>query len=298
MKISFFFLLVPTLVYAKAPFKNFEHPRLVETGELAAVLDHPSVRIVDMRPSLSDYLKGHIPNAVHLHFETLQVPRNGIPAQAPDRIFLEKVMGGSLSVSNDMWVIVYSEKSDPHATCLLWILDYLGHKRVGVLNGGWEKWGLEKHPVNQSYPSLLPKKFFARVNREALAEKKWIRDQLSGKDAVIVDTRSPKQYCGEEGEEIRKGHIPGAKNIFWETTLDGDEIKTWKSKEDLEKLFAEYGITNDKEVVVHCRTGKEASHVYFSLKYILGFPNVHLYRGSWVEWSADKSLPTKIGTEP
>lgn len=299
IKILLFFLLIPNLVYAKpVPFKNFDHPRLVETEELAAVIDHPSIRIVDMRTSLSDYLKGHIPNAVYLHFENLHVSKSGLPAQSPDRICLERLLGDSLSVSNAMWVIIYSEKSNPNATFLAWTLDALGHKRVGILNGGWEKWASERHPTTQVYPSLVPKKFFGKVIRETLAEKKWVRNQLSAKDVVIVDARPPKQYSGEEGEEIRRGHIPGARNIFWETTLEGDEIRTWKKKEGLEKLFAQHEITKDKEVIVHCRTGREASHVYFTLKYILGFPNIRLYRGSWVEWSADKNLPIKIGADP
>ena len=177
-------------------------------------------------------------------------------------------------------------------------LDYLGHKRIGVINGGWEKWVLEKHPSTQEFPFLLPKKFFGRVKQESLAEKKWVRDRLLAKNVVIVDARPLKQYCGEEGEEIRQGHIPGAKNISWETTLQGDEIRVWKKKEDLEKLFAEFGVMNNKEVVITCRTGREASHIYFTLKYLLGFPNVRLYRGSWVEWSADKNLPVKTGMDP
>jgi thiosulfate/3-mercaptopyruvate sulfurtransferase len=296
--LSLFFILPNPLSAKTPPFKNFDYPRLIETGELATVMDHPSIRIVDMRTSLLDYLKGHIPNAVYLHFENLQVPRNGIPAQVPDRIFLEKITGDYLSISNDMWVILYSEKSNPNATFLLWVLDFLGHKRVGILNGGWEKWASEKHPITQSYPSLLSKKFFGRVKRESLAEKNWVRDQLSAKDVVIVDARPPIQYSGEEGEEIRRGHIPGARNIFWETTLEGDEIRIWKKKEDLEKLFAESGVVKDKKMIVHCRTGREASHVYFTLKYVLGFPNVRLYRGSWVEWSADKNLPIKTGMDP
>jgi thiosulfate/3-mercaptopyruvate sulfurtransferase len=115
---------------------------------------------------------------------------------------------------------------------------------------------------------------------------------------VIIDARSPKQYSGEEGGEIRRGHIPGAINIFWETTLEGDEIRIWKKKEELEKLFTEAGITKNKEVIVHCRTGREASHLYFTLKYVLSFSNIRLYRGSWVEWSADRNLPVREGTEP
>ncbi len=290
---------IPTLLYAKSPpFKSMDFPRLIETGELVNLVNHPSVRIVDMRTSFPDYLKGHIPNAVYLHFETLQVPRNGIPAQAPDRVFLEKLIGDYLSVSNDMWVILYSEKSNPNATFLAWTLDFLGHRRMGVLNGGWEKWVLERLPTTQAYPSLLPKKFFGKVLRETLAEKKWVRDHLSAKGIVVVDARPPKQYSGEEGEEVRRGHIPGARNLFWETTLEGEEVKVWRKKEDLEKLFAESGVAKDKEAIVHCRTGREASHVYFTLKYILDFPNVYLYRGSWVEWSADRNMPIKTGIDP
>jgi thiosulfate/3-mercaptopyruvate sulfurtransferase len=197
-----------------------------------------------------------------------------------------------------MWVILYSEQSNPNATFLAWTLDYLGHKRVGILNGGWEKWMSEKLPTTQEYPSLSPNKFFGKAIPDTSAEKKWILDRLTAKNVVIVDARFPRQYSGEEGEEIRRGHIPGAKNVFWETTLEGDEVRVWKKKEDLERLFAESGVTKDKEVIVHCRTGREASHIYFTLKYVLGFPRVRLYRGSWVEWSSDKKLPVKIGMDP
>jgi thiosulfate/3-mercaptopyruvate sulfurtransferase len=297
--LSLLLFFIPTHSSAKTPrLKKFDHPRLIETEELAALMDHPSIRIVDMRTSLLDYLKSHIKNAVYFHFENLQVSQNGIPGQAPDRICLERLLGDSLSISRNMWVILYSEKSNPNATFLAWQLDYLGHKRVGVVNGGWEKWVLEKLPITQEYPVLLPKKFFGRMKQDCLVEKKWIRDHLLSKNVVIVDARPPKQYSGEEGEEIRQGHIPGARNIFWETTLEGDEIRVWKKKEDLEKLFAESGITKDKRIIVHCRTGREASHVYFTLKYFLGFPDVRLYRGAWVEWSADKNLPIRTGMDP
>lgn len=293
------FLTHPNHLQCKtSPLKNFDHPRLVETGDLVTLIGHPSVRIVDMRTSLFEYLKGHLSNAAYLPYETLQVPRNGIPAQALDRISVEKILGEYLSISNDMWVFLYSEKSNPNATYLAWTLDSLGHKRVGIMNGGWEKWVFDKLPITQDYPSLSPKKFFGKAIRENLAEKRWVRDRLFSREAVIVDARPPRQYTGEEGEEIRRGHIPGARNIFWEITLEGEEIKTWKKKEDLEKLFAESGVVREKEIIVYCRTGREASHLYFTLKCVLGFPNVHLYRGSWVEWSADKNMPVKIGMEP
>ncbi|PIV23186.1 MAG: hypothetical protein COS40_04550 [Deltaproteobacteria bacterium CG03_land_8_20_14_0_80_45_14] len=292
-------LFLPGFLSAKAsPLKNFDHPRLIETRELLNLTSHPSIRLIDMRTSLLDYLKGHIPNAVYLHFQNLQIPDKGIPDQAPDRICLERLLGDNLSLSNHMWVILYSEKSNPNATFLAWTLDYLGHKKVGILNGGWEKWISEKLPITQEYPSFTPNKFFGKVIRDTLAEKKWVRDRLTAKNVVILDARPPKQYGGEEGEEIRRGHIPGAKNVFWETTLEGEEVKVWKKKEELEKLFAESGVTKDKEIIVHCRTGREASHLYFTLKYVLGFPDVRLYRGSWVEWSADKNMPVKIGMDP
>jgi thiosulfate/3-mercaptopyruvate sulfurtransferase len=292
-------LFLPGLLLAQnAPFINFKHPRLIETRELLNLTGHPSIRIVDMRTSLSDYLIGHIPNAVYLHFENLQIPDKGIPDQAPDRIFLERLLGDNLSLSNSMWVVLYSEKSNPNATFLAWTLDYLGHKKVAILNGGWEKWTSRKFPVTQELPSLFPKKFFGKVIQETVAEKKWLLYRLTAKNVVILDARPPKQYSGEEGEEIRKGHIPGARNVFWETTLEGEEVRVWKKKEDLEKLLSESGVTKDKEIVVYSRAGRGASHLYFTLKYGLGFPKVHLYRGSWVEWSADKTLPVRMGMDP
>ncbi len=292
-------LCFAAILSAKAsPLKNFESPRLIETGELSGILGNPSVRLVDLRTSLTDYLKGHLPNAVYLSFENLQVPRNGTPAQAPDRISLEKIMGDYLGVSNDMWVVLYSEKSNPNATFLAWTLDFLGHKRFGVLNGGWEKWSSEKLPTTRSYPPLPLKKFFGKAKRDSLAEKKWIYERLSAKGVVITDARPPKQYSGEEGEEMRRGHIPGAKNVFWETVLEGDEVKIWKKKEELERLMADLGISRQREIIVHCRTGREASHLYFTLKFVLGFPSVQLYRGSWVEWSADEKMPVKMGMDP
>jgi thiosulfate/3-mercaptopyruvate sulfurtransferase len=292
-------LLLPGLLPAKnAPLINLNHPRLIETQELLPLTGHPSIRIVDMRTSLPDYLNGHIPNAVYLHFENLQVPDKGIPDQAPDRVALERILGENLSLSNSMWVVLYSEKSNPNATFLAWTLDYLGHKKVGILNGGWEKWTSERLPTTQEYPFLSPNKYFGKAIRETLAEKKWLLHRLRARNVVILDARPPRQYSGEEGEEIRKGHILGARNVFWETTLEGEEVKVWKKKEDLEKLFSESGVTKDKEIVVYCRAGREASHLYFTLKYAIGFPKVHLYRGSWVEWSADKTLPVKMGMDP
>jgi len=292
-------LLSPVFVSAQiSPIKNFDHPRLIETRELINLTSHPSIRIIDMRTSLLDYLKGHIPNAIYLHYENLQIPDQGIPDQAPDRICLERLLGDSLSLSNPMRVVLYSEKSNSNATLLAWTLDYLGHKKVGILDGGWEKWISEKLPASQEYPSVSSKKFFGKAIRETLAEKKWILERLTAKNIVILDARLPRQYSGEEGEEIRRGHIPGAKNLFWETTLEGDEIKVWKKREELEKVFAESGVTKDKEIVVYSRTGGDASHLYFTLRYVLGFPHVRLYRGSWVEWSADKKMPVKIGMDP
>lgn len=294
----FSFLLDLKPIWAKTPlFKNKNFPRLVETWEVASIVNHPSIRIVDMRSSLSDYLKGHIQNALFFHFENLRVPRNGIPAQNPDRAGLEKLLGEYLSLSNDMWVIIYSEKSNPNATLLAWILDYLGHRKFGIINGGWEKWVFEKYPLTQEYPSLSPKKFFGKPIPETFAEKKFVIHHMHSQGGIILDARQPKQYSGEEGDEIRRGHIPGAKNIFWETALEGEEVRVWKKKEELEKIFFEAGVNRQKEIIVHCRTGREASHLYFTLKYVAGYPNVRLYRGSWIEWSADLTLPIKTGLE-
>lgn len=293
-----FILFFSESIFAQpSPLKHFDHPRLIETGELIHWINSPQIRIVDMRTSLLDYIKGHLPNAVYLNFEALRMPSKGIPAQLPDRICLERLLGDNLCLSNSMAIVLYSEHSNPNATFLAWILDYLGHKRVGILNGGWEKWLSERLPITQDYPSLIPNKFFGKVINETLAEKSWVLNRLRNKNVLIVDARLPSQYSGEEGEEVRRGHIPGAINLYWEMILEGGEVRVWKKKEELETLFSAFRVNKDKEIIVYCRTGREASHLYFTLKYVLGFPHIRLYKGSWVEWSADKNLPVKIGNE-
>ena len=158
-----FSLSLPPLLHARPlPFKNADHPRLIETGELAGFTDHPSVRIIDMRTSLLDYLKGHIPDAVYLSYKSFKFPGTASPPRPLIGSTIEKTMGEFLSVSNDMWVVLYSEKSNPNATYLAWTLDYLGYKKVLLLNGGWEKWTSEKLPTTQAYPLLSPKKFLGK----------------------------------------------------------------------------------------------------------------------------------------
>jgi len=301
-RIIIYFFLILFLIFSlpqaygkNSLLKNLNSPTIIEPMDLVNLVNHPLVRIVDPRSSLSDYLKAHIPNAVYLNFESLRVPEKGIPAQAPDRIYLERLLGENLCLFNNMWIILYSEKSNINATILSWSLDFLGYKKFALLNGGWEKWWCEKFPATQEFPSISSKKFFGKVIQETLAEKKYVLNRLNAKNVVIIDARSPKQYSGEYGEEIRKGHIPGAINIFWEKTLNGEEIKVWKNKDDLERLFYGFGVTRDKEIIVYSGTGKEASHLYFTLKHILQYPNVRLYRGSWIEWSSDPNLPVKLG---
>lgn len=305
LKQKFIFLLISLFLScihqanAKNPLlKNFVSPTLVETKELVNLVNQPLVRIIDLRSSLSDYLKGHIPNAIYLNPENLMIPEKGIPAQAPDRIYLERLLGENLGISNNMFVILYSDKSNINAGLLAWSLDLLGHKKFALLNGGWEKWRAEGLPIVREYPSISSKKFFGKVIQEKLAEKEYILNRLQSKNLVMIDSRSPKMYSGEEGDERRRGHIPGAINIFWETTLEGNEIKIWKKREDLERYFSGFGLAKDKEIIVYCQTGKEASLLFFTLKHILHFPNVRLYRGGWLEWSSNTNLPIKTGYEP
>jgi len=159
-------LLSAPLESKPLPIKNLDLPRLVETGEMGGFLHHPLVRMVDLRCSLQDYLRAHIPGAVYLDAGVFQVPEMGIPAQVLDRICLERLFGDNLSLSRNMWIILYSEKSNPNATLAAWALHFLGHKKVGVVNGGWEKWASERLPATQDIPALVPQKFFGKALQE------------------------------------------------------------------------------------------------------------------------------------
>lgn len=256
-------------------------PTLVTTQWLAQHLNGPDIRIIDARPSLFNYLDGHIPNAVYLSTETLRTSLGGVPARLlrPERL---AEIFGALRIGNQHTVVVYSGSEDAfaHATYVAFVLEFLGHRAIGVLDGGFEKWRAEGRPVEKEFPQVTPTEFVPRVRKSLRADWRLVWKGVQSQEVQILDARSPKVFA--------EGHIPTALNAFLRENLQGEGVLTWKSRDELAERFKALGVDPRKPIVAYCTSGREASQLWFTLRHILGFQNVTLYDGSWIDWSARK----------
>jgi len=220
-------------------------------------------------------------------FTTLQHPVR--------RDFLSKAdfekLCSQLGITNDTTVVFYGDKSNWFACYALWLFRYYGHEKLKIMNGGRMKWTQENRPINKEAPSYPPTRYKAKdpdLNVRAFRDQ--VMRQVEDKKP-LVDVRSPREYSGElihmpnypqEGA-TRGGHIPGAVNIPWSQAAN-DTNNTFKSADELRMLYEGKGITPDKEVIAYCRIGERSSHTWFVLTYLLGYPKVKNYDGSWTEW--------------
>jgi thiosulfate/3-mercaptopyruvate sulfurtransferase len=268
---------------------SYAHPDLlVETGWVAEHLNDADLRIVESDEDPLLYDMGHIPGSVKVDwFTTLQDPvRRDFLGTAE----FEKLCS-SLGIGNDTTVVFYGDKSNWFAVYALWLFQYYGHEKVKILNGGRAKWDLEKRDwtkVASHYPAA---RYTARKPDHAIrAFRQEVTEQLNQRKP-LVDVRSPKEYSGEllhmpnypqEGAQ-RGGHIPGAVSIPWSQAVN-EADSTFKPFEQLKALYEGKGITPDKDIIAYCRIGERSSHTWFVLKYLLGYPHVKNYDGSWTEW--------------
>ena len=253
-----------------------------------------NVRILDVRPDPHDYFSGHVPNAVHIADGTLRGPLYGVPVQYQDPETLSKLLSRA-GVRNTDQVVVYSDGSNVlGATMVAYVLHRMGHPRVMVMDGGWTAYKASQN-ATQAYPRYTETKFKPREDktlRVTLDEVKILKDR---KTVKFIDARPEKAYRGEITTWMRNGHIPGAFNIDWHTLMDSNNPHQFKSVDAIKAIMAEKGISSADDIVLYCGTSREASLEFMTLKYILGFPKVRLYEGSWTEYSSIAELPIETG---
>jgi thiosulfate/3-mercaptopyruvate sulfurtransferase len=276
--------------------KGYTHPEaLVDADWVQAHLADPTVRLIEVDVDTTAYEQGHIPGAVGFNWQKeLQDQLLRAPLSKEQ---LEALLNRA-GLSNDMTIVLYGDNNNWFAAWAFWILKYYGHRDVRLLNGGRVKWVADKRELTTTVPS------YPRTNYSAQAPHSDIRafrDQillsLGRNGFALVDVRSPGEYSGEllapanlpqEGAQ-RGGHIPGAANIPWSQAVLPDG--TFKSAQELRALYQGKGITTDKEVVAYCRIGERSSHTWFVLHYLLGYPKVRNYDGSWTEWGSLIGVP-------
>ena len=276
--------------------KGYAHPEvLVDADWVEAHLHDPQVRLIEVDVDTTAYEQGHIPGAVGLDWKKElqdQVVRSPLSKE-----HLEALLGRA-GVSNDTTVILYGDNNNWFAAWALWILKYYGHKDARLLDGGRVKWLADKREITTEIPSYPAAIYHASPPD---TEIRALRDQVLGwlgqSNIALVDVRSPGEYSGEllapanlpqEGAQ-RGGHIPGAANIPWATAVREDG--TFKSADELRAIYGSKGVTADKEIVAYCRIGERSSHTWFALYYLLGYPKVRNYDGSWTEWGSLIGVP-------
>lgn len=258
-----------------------DKPQLVTTEWLAQHLNDPRLRVVDARDSLRDYLQGHIPNAIYLNTETLRVSQGGVPARLlpPERL---AEIFGAIGIGNNHTVVIYSSSRDAfaHATYVAFVLEILGHRSIGVLDGGFEKWQSEGRPVSREFPKVAPIKFVPKIQSQLMADWFTVWRVIQKGEAQILDARDSKTFAA--------GHNPSAHNAFLRENLQGEGVLTWLDGKALMSRFKSLGIDLNKPIVTYCTSGRQASQLYFTLRHVLGLPQVTLYHGSWIDWTARK----------
>jgi thiosulfate/3-mercaptopyruvate sulfurtransferase len=284
-------------------FDQYAHPEvLVSTQWVADHLDDPNVRILESDEDLLLYEIGHIPGALKLDWETqMQQP---VVRDFVDKAGFEQ-LARERGITNDMTVVLYGDRNNWYATYGFWLFKYYGHKDVRVMDGGRAKWEAEGRPWTREVPSHEPTGYTAEEPDGSIrAFRDDVMAHLKAGDPALVDVRSPQEYTGEllhaagypqEGAQ-RAGHIRGARNIPWGTAVQEDG--TFKPADALRDLYGDKGITSEKGVIAYCRIGERSSHTWFVLKYLLGYPDVRNYDGSWTEWGSLVGAPNATGEDP
>jgi thiosulfate/3-mercaptopyruvate sulfurtransferase len=272
-------------------------PRILSTDELARWQATRSVVVIDVRTDVFTYLKGHLPGAEYLNPETVRASEGGIPT----RLLSGQEYGqlfSRLGIGLDQPVVIYSagETHNIDATFLAYLLAAFGHPKVFVLDGGYFKWELEQRPIARHYPRIPITRFASAPFQPETASLTDVQRALQTHDAVLLDARPPDQFAGEAGAQMRRGHIPGAINHYWQDDLTQAGFgHVWKSADELRAAYRAQGITPDKNIITYCNSATEASHLYFTLRYLLGYPRVRIYVGSWTEWAEREDLPIETG---
>jgi thiosulfate/3-mercaptopyruvate sulfurtransferase len=269
---------------------SYKHAEvLVDTNWVNEHLKDSKVRIAEVDyDSTANYNLGHVPGAVL--YDWRKDMNDPVARDILSKEKFEELLGRS-GVTNDTTLVLYGDFNNWFAAFAFWIMKYYDVEKVVLMNGGRKKWIAEDRQMTRDTPSFTRTQFKASGPDQGIRTyMDYVRKSLNQPNKVLVDVRSPTEFTGEitappeypNEHAQRGGHIPSAVNIPWSQAVKDDG--TFKSEQDLRNLYQSKGVTSDKEVITYCRIGERSSFTWFVLKYLLGYPDVKNYDGSWTEW--------------
>ena len=282
-------------------FAEYARPeKLVSTDWVAEHKDDEGVVIVESDEDVLLYETGHIPGAVKIDWHTElndPVVRDYLDAAAFAQLLSSK------GIDENSTIVFYGDKSNWWAAYALWVFALYGYENTKLMDGGRDKWIAEGRALTTATPT--PAETRPSVgHRDDRTLRAFRDDVLASFGKPLVDVRSPEEYSGErttapaypEEGALRAGHIPTAASVPWGTAVNEDG--TFKSRQELERIYRGAGVGEGEDVIVYCRIGERSSHTWFALKFLLGHDDVRNYDGSWTEWGSLVGVPIVVGTEP
>lgn len=271
---------------------------LVSTDWAQSNLNAPDTVFVEVDEDTSVYDTNHIPGAVRLDWrKDLQDPvrRDVIDAATFSKLLSER------GIANDDTVILYGGNNNWFAAFAYWYFKLYGHDNVKLLDGGRKKWELDGRPLSSEKVTRPATSYTAKPLDESLrARRDEVIAAINTKN--LIDVRSPEEFSGKilapahlpQEQSQQRGHIPSAINVPWSRAANEDG--TFKSDEELAKLYADAGLDGEKETIAYCRIGERSSHTWFVLRELLGHRNVKNYDGSWMEYGSLVGAPIELGS--
>ena len=267
---------------------------LVTTDWLEKNLNNPKLRLIEVSVDTGVYERGHIQGAVNFKWHTDLV--DPVKRDIASKENFEKLLQQA-GVNNDSTIVIYGDSNNWFAAWGAWVFDVYGVKNVKLLDGGRKKWEAEKRPLTPLATKVATGNIKVSDANNALRARLIDVVAIANKksDTALVDIRSPDEFTGKifapagvQETAIRAGHIPGAVNVPWGQAVAEDG--TFKSAEELKKVYAAVGIDGKKPIITYCRIGERSSHTWFALSKILGY-NVKNYDGSWTEYGNSVGNP-------
>jgi thiosulfate/3-mercaptopyruvate sulfurtransferase len=264
--------------------------RLVSTTWLADHLDDDSVLIVDLRKE-EDYAAGHIPGAIRVTpGETFQAEVDGVPGMLPPAEAVAASLA-TIGATPDTKIVIYDGIGSLWASRAIWVLAVYGHKDTRALDGAWGLWESEGHEVSTDVvtPASSKYEFSGSPNSQLIASWQEIVASIDDPSVLVCDTRGPEEFAGRDVRADRGGHIPESVNVNWNRAID--EQGRFLPAAKLKALYQGEGVVAGKTVYTLCQTAVRATHTWFVLSDLLGYDDVRVYDGSWVEYGNRTDSP-------